>query len=92
VSTMSWGGEAQNLSWPELETAVRWFGFHMTAEQRGKMMAELPTLYAKLNPTVSPDLIAGKVAAQIRADRENDAVAAAAAADQVIADALAGQP
>jgi hypothetical protein len=41
----------------------------MTTDQRAKMMAERPALYARLFPGVDADVIISQVRAQISSDR-----------------------
>lgn len=63
--------DTSRLSTHELETAVRWFTYHMPSEQRGRLMAEMPVLYAKLFPGVSPKAVLERVAAGLEGVRED---------------------
>lgn len=60
---------AVNLTDRERGVALDLLLFLMTPEQRGRFMEELPTIYAKVCPTVSPDLLAERVVERIQADR-----------------------
>jgi hypothetical protein len=58
-----------NLGFNETEDLARFLVHHMTMEQRGRLMAERPVIYARLFPTVTPETISFKVDAAIHADR-----------------------
>lgn len=55
----------ENLTTKELQDLVRFFTYTMGMDQRGKLMAEMPLVYAKLYPDVDPEIIVQKVRYQM---------------------------
>ena len=49
-----------NLSWEDTHTALRLL-HHMNIDTRSVMMAQMPVTYMKLYPSVSADVVIGKV-------------------------------
>lgn len=66
---MSAAGDVSNLGIHDTEDLAAWFLYHMPGEQRGRLIAERPKIYAKLCPTVTPERIAEIVREHIEADR-----------------------
>ena len=59
-----------DLSWAELEQLVTWFAHRMGQEQRGELMAALPVTYARLYPSVAPEVLSARVQAAVTELRE----------------------
>lgn len=72
------------LSAEELEQVVGWFLYRVKGEQRTQLMADLPTLYSKLFPSVDPAIIAAAVERKLRQLQEVNASELAAKADQSV--------
>lgn len=58
------------LSIADAEVLAEFLLYHMSAELRLQLMAEHPTVYARVYPEVGEDRIANVVRDAIRADRE----------------------
>lgn len=59
----------ENLGIRDAEVLAEWFLYHMGPEQRGKLMAEHPLIYARLFPSVPDTTIIGCVQRQILEER-----------------------
>lgn len=55
----------RDLYEPELRTVLDWFLYHMSQEQRGQLMGDLPRHYAQLFPGVDQDALCAKVKLRI---------------------------
>lgn len=55
----------RDLYEPELRTVLDWFLYHMSQEQRGQLMGDLPRHYAQLFPGVDQDVLCAKVRQRI---------------------------
>jgi hypothetical protein len=58
-----------NLPGGEVEQLAEWFLNLMDVEQRGRLMAELPQIYARMYPGVKAEIITARVTAAIHAGR-----------------------
>lgn len=67
-------GPAHNLNPREQVVALDFLLYHLSMDLRGRLMAELPTIYAKAFPTVEPALLAARVTERIEADRAGEPV------------------
>lgn len=63
--------QGKTLGIQDAETLAGFLLYHMNAELRVKLMAEHPTVYARVFPEVSEERILDIVRGQIRDDREN---------------------
>lgn len=61
----------ENLDYRELQDLASLMMYHADHNARARIMAKLPTVYAKLNPEVSNERIIGFVLADIEAGRES---------------------
>lgn len=76
---------APQLSIGDAETLAAWFLYHMDMDLRHRLMASLPTVYARVYPGVDPDAIMSAVRAEIAGIQRDQTGAFAAMA-------RAGQP
>jgi len=69
----------------DLERLVEWFTYSMPMDQRHRLMAEMPVLYAKLFPGVRPSAVTAEVAVGIERVREEQRTKRAAQLDGMLA-------
>jgi hypothetical protein len=63
-------GETHNLGIHDNEVLAEWFLYHLSLEQRHKLMAELPLIYSRLYPDVAAEVLGGYVIGQIQSERK----------------------
>lgn len=59
-----------NLGIHDTEILAEFLMHHLTMELRGKLMAEMPLLYSRMFPTVTPENLAFRVSSAIHQERE----------------------
>ena len=80
------------LSNADADRLARWFLYHMSLEQRGRLMAELLMVYARVFPGVDLDAIMRAVQTSLVATRRQQREEFAAAASEVEAQVEEAQP
>jgi len=65
-------GDIHNLDIHETEVLAEWFVYNLSMDQRAQLMAELPVIYGRMCPTVSPSRIASFVDDRIRSNRTKE--------------------
>jgi hypothetical protein len=72
----------------DLERLVDWFTYSMPMDQRHRLMADMPLVYARLFPGVRPAAVTEEVAVGIEAVREEQRIKRATQLDGMLAEEM----